>query len=560
MWPSIKKWLLVVWGQLMMNRIDELLDQAFVAFNSENLRQAETLCREAMNISPTHGDALYLLGLIAYRQHAFSVAADLLHEALELYPDVANYQLAFAEVLRAQGHLDEALSFYLKLMNDPKVRTEAGLIYLAQGKNKEAKECFHIALQEDENIAAAYLGLSALVNKKKEKESLLLKAYAVEANENTAYQLARFYMSQKAWKKAETTLKNYLIFSRDWTLYAGILEGLKRPEEAMQALQKAIELDAYNSGAWVQQGLLLEHQKNWEKAAISYQKALALDNTLVVAHEGLSNVLMAQGQFPVALEHTRYVIEQNPNHFPSLYKLAILLEQTEDYEEALGLYFKLLVLKPHRVGLEKRIQETILSLNQKKSHLAKKFVKGWMTSFPKSDWAKATWDMIKVALVAICLGWTNMPFASFNEAQDELAWEMRYASLGDSESQFKLGVIWEEGKKVPQSISKAMEFYHKAAAQGHIGANMALGRLYAQQHNDEASFQHYLQAAEEGYVPAQLIVSRLLDAKGEYEQALKWLEKALKQMFPNVSDFLQVSPEYSTLKLKLQGINFNDKN
>ena len=154
----------------MMNKIDALLDQAFAAFNSEDLRVAEGLCREAMMISPTHGDALYLLGLIAYRQKAYTVAADLLHEAIELYPNIQNYQLAFAEVLRAQGHLDEALSFYKKLMNDPKVRTEAGLIYLAQGKKKEAKDCFQMALKQDEHIAAAYLGLVALATKKREKE------------------------------------------------------------------------------------------------------------------------------------------------------------------------------------------------------------------------------------------------------------------------------------------------------------------------------------------------------------------------------------------------------
>ena len=358
-----------------MNRIDELLDQAFAAFNAEELRQAEALCREAMAISPTHGDALYLLGLIAYREKALTVAADLLHEATELYPSVRNYRLAFAEVLRAQGHLGEALAIYLKLMDDPKVKTEAGLIYLAQENKKEAKICFKNALQQDDNIASAYLGLASMASKKKEKEALLLKAYAAEANENTGYQLARFYMAQKAWQKAETIIKNHLILSRDWTLYAGILEGLKRPDEAMEALQKAIDLDAYNAGAWVQQGLLLEHQKNWEQAAQAYQKALALDHALVVAHEGLSNVLMAQGQFPVALEHTRYVIQQNPNHFPSLYKLAILLEQTEDYEEALGLYFKLLILKPNRVGLERRIQEAIVALSHKKKHLAKRFVK-----------------------------------------------------------------------------------------------------------------------------------------------------------------------------------------
>ena len=559
MLPLTKKWSSVDWGLLMMNKIDELLDQAFTAFNAENLRLAESLCREAMAISPTHGDALYLLGLIAYRQKAWTVATDLLHEALELYPNIQNYQLAFAEVLRAQGRLDEALSFYFKLMDDPKVRTEAGLIYLSQGKQKEAKECFRLALKKDENIASAYLGLAALAKKKKEKGDLLLKAFSIESNENTAYHLARFYMGQKAWKKADATLKNYLIFSRDWTLYAGILESLKRPDEAMQALQKAIDLDAYNSGAWVQQGLLLEHQKNWEQAALSYEKALALDKTLVVAHEGLSNVLMAQGQFPIALEHTRCVIQQNPNHFPSLYKLAILLEQTGDYEEALGLYFKLLILKPQRTGLEKRIQETILALNKKKKHLAKKFAKGWMTSFPKSELAHKTWNLLKILLMALAINWTNISFASFNEAQDELAWEMHYAALGDSESQYKMGRIWENGQKVPKSLSKAIEYYKQSASQGSIDANMALARIYSEQENYETAFTYYLNAAKQGYVPAQIIVSRELDKNGQYEQAMKWLEKALRQSFPNVVDLALVSPEYEQLQEKVQKEKQNAK-
>ena len=534
----------------MMNKIDELLDRAFEAFNAEDMRLAETLCRDAMAISPTHGDALYLLGLIAYRQKALTVAADLLHEALDLYPNIPNYQLAFAEVLRAQGHLDEALSFYLKLMEDPKVRTEAGLIYLAQGKKKEAKECFQMALKQDEKIAAAYLGLAVMAGKKKEKETLLLKAYSSEMHENTGYQLACFYMSQKAWKKAETIIKNYLIFSRDWTLYAGILEGLKRPDEAMKALQKAIELDAYNSGAWVQQGLLLEHQKNWEQATLSYQKALALDNNLIAAHEGLSNVLMVQGQFPVALEHTRYVIQQNPNHFPSLYKLAILLEETGDYEEALGLYFKLLILKPNRSGLEKRIQTAILSLNSKKKHLARKFAKGWMTSFPKSDLARKTWELLKVCLIVLSFSFAGAAW-SFNDEQEDLMWEMHYATLGDATSQFKLGQIWEMGEKVPKSMEKALEYYQQAAKQGHIGANMALGRIYEKRDGKKSAFPYYMRAAEGGYAPAQLIVSRYLDEQGQVQPALEWLTKALTQMFPGEKDFERFSPEYQALVQKL---------
>ena len=541
----------------MTSRIDELLDRAFAAFNAENMREAETFCREAMAISPTHGDALYLLGLIAYRQKALTVAADLLHEAFDLYPDIPNYQLAFAEVLRAQGHLEEALSFYLKMMDDPKVRTEAGLIYLAQGKRRDAKDCFRQALVQDDSIASAYLGLAALANKKKEKEALLLKAYAADSNENTAYHLARYYVGKKAWQKAETILKDYLMFSRDWTLYAGILESLKRPEEAMEALQKAIELDAYNSGAWVQQGLLLEHQKDWEKAAQSYQKALAIDNALVEAHEGLSNALMAQGNFPMALEHTRYIIQQNPNHFPSLYKLAILLEQTEDFEEALGLYFKLLVLKPNRLGLEKRIHQTILSLAKKKKHLAKKFAKGWILNFPKSELAKKTWDMLKIVLVFIMLSFSQLSWA-FDSEEENLSWEIHYADLGDAQSQYNVAKIWAEGKKVPQNMEKAIAYYKKSAEQNYIPSLMVLAKMCEEKNEDEKAFSYYLKAAEVGYTSAQLIVARKLDSQGDSVQALDWMEKALRQMFPKEEDLTRVSPEYQQLKEKVQMVDSNE--
>ncbi|MBQ4472354.1 MAG: tetratricopeptide repeat protein [Alphaproteobacteria bacterium] len=535
----------------MMNEIDELLDRAFAAFNSEDLRAAEALCRQAMAISPHHGDALYLLGLIAYRQKAFSVAADLLHEALELYPQIVNYQLAFAEVLRAQGHLEEALSYYSKQEKNPKVKTEIGLIYLAQRKNKEAKSYFHQALKEDKDIAQAYLGLATLARSNKEKESLLLRAFATEANENTAYQLSRFYMGKKSWKKAETLIKNYLIFSRDLVVYGAVLEALGRTDEAFEALNHATQMDAFNSNAWVQTGLLLEHQKYWNKAEAAYRKALALDNTLLLAHDGLSNALIAQGQIPEALEHTRCVILENPNHFPSLYKLALLLEETADYTEALGIYFKLLILKPNKTGLEKHISHAITELAKSDTKLAKKFAKGWIKNFPNSDFAKKTWNLIKMLVVIVFCGFSCITNAFYDDDQLGLAWELRHASLGDPLSQYHVAQIWEEGKGVPQNTEKAIEFYKLAAAQGHVESNMALGRIYEDRKSMDVAMPYYLKAAKSQYVPAQLHLAEYFESIHQYDYAYMWLETAMRQLFPNQPDLNVVSPHLAELKNKL---------
>ncbi len=535
----------------MTNNVDTLLDQAFNAFNANNLRVAEGFCREALTLSPHHGDALYLLGLIAYREKAYSVAADLLHQTMELYPDVVNYQLAFAEVLRAQGYLKDALSFYLNFLQDPKVRTEAALIYLALGQNKKAKNYFQEALAQNPNIASAYLGLAQLSRKYKEKENLLLRAFSCEPSENTAYQLTRLYVGKKEWKKAITILKNYLIEPRDWILYGVILEAQGETDKAYEALKKATEQDNYNSSAWVQTGLLLEHQQNWIEAEHAYQKALMLDNTLLPAHEGMANVLMAQGQFPRALEHTRCMIQQNPNHFPSLYKLALLLEQTDDMEEALGLYFRLLILKPKSKALEDHIAHAIQKLAQKKKHLAKRFAKGWVKNFPLSQKAKETWNLVKIILLAIGIGLSFSGNVFANNFQMDLAWESRHAQMGDPISQFNVGKFFEEGQLVPKNFEKAIEYYTKAANQNYTPAKAALGRLFQKMNDYKKALHYYLQAAHENYVAAQLWVSQHYEENGDFNAAYEWLKKAMTILFPDEKDVHSTSPKLEELRQKI---------
>ena len=399
----------------MTNNIDKVLDTAFDAFNQGDLDTAESLARDVIIMSPTHGDALYLLGMIAYRRRALESAADLLHQAIQMYPEIENYQLVFAEVLRAQGHLDEALSWYEKVTNSPEVKTEKGLIYLMQGKIHLAEQFFSEALKEKSDIAPAYLGLSEIASSKKQKEKLLLQAFEVQENENTAYHLSKFYIGKKDWQKAELILKPYLIYSRDWTLYGVVLAALNRHQDALEALKKATDLDAYDAGAWTQKGLLLEHQKQWIEAEQAYSQALTLNSEDLTAHAGLSNVLVAVGKTPLALEHMRAIILKNPNDVPTLFKLAVLLQETENYEEALGLYFKLLTDGAKVSGLNGRIKSSILSLMKLNKRMAKRFIKGWIKNFPKNKIATQMARYLKLVLLTIWLSVACSVYANDEE-------------------------------------------------------------------------------------------------------------------------------------------------
>ncbi len=54
----------------------------------------------------------------------------------------------------------------------------------------------------------------------------------------------------------------------------------------------------------------------------------------------------------------------------------------------------------------------------------------------------------------------------------------RWAEQGDAISQLALGVIYSEGKRVPQDYQQAVKWYRRAADQGNADAQLKLGLMY----------------------------------------------------------------------------------
>ena len=148
-----------------MNEIDALLDTAFAHYNQGDFETAEEIGRRVLSIEPSHGDGLYLLGLIAFQSGALEPASDLLYQAVKLYPNQDNYALALASVLHRLGRLDEALSFYEKYQNNPAVLAQMGFIYASKGQTEWATSAFHKALELDKTNAEAVVGLAAILQR-----------------------------------------------------------------------------------------------------------------------------------------------------------------------------------------------------------------------------------------------------------------------------------------------------------------------------------------------------------------------------------------------------------
>ena len=179
-----------------MSDVDVLMDSAFQDYNIGELGSAEQKVRSALMLSPTHGDALYLLGLIAYKKGIWTEAIDVLSLVSKTYPTYPNYRLALAEVYQNHGELDKAKELYLTESQNPKAMAAVGWIELKKGNLKEAKKIF---LKNP--VAVSFCGLSEM-SKGKKKLDYLKQAFELEKVPEVVKALVLYYIEKKKYANA----------------------------------------------------------------------------------------------------------------------------------------------------------------------------------------------------------------------------------------------------------------------------------------------------------------------------------------------------------------------
>ena len=133
-----------------------------------------------------------------------------------------------------------------------------------------------------------------------------------------------------------------------------------------------------------------------------------------------------------------------------------------------------------------------------------------------------------VLTIAILLGLSAPAWAGFAEGvaayeRGDYATALRewrpLAEQGNALAQYNLGVMYDNGRGVPQDYAEAMKWYRKAAAQGHAWALWTLGGIYE---NGLAVPQDYVEA-HKWY--------NLAAAQGN-KTAAKYRDNAAKRMTP----------------------------
>lgn len=179
----------------------------------------------------------------------------------------------------------------------------------------------------------------------------------VEEDEETARKLAALgYLSttsaasDKSFRDLpdpKDKLKVYTLIAR-----AREIARSEKPAEAIPLFEEILSQDPEISDAWFALGNIYFRQREWEKAADSYQKTLRLRPDHDWAMIGLADTFVARGRPEDAVTGYRKYLGQDPDNTQVLYRLAqVLLDGGRD-EEADEAFKRVLTAEPQTARAE----------------------------------------------------------------------------------------------------------------------------------------------------------------------------------------------------------------
>lgn len=141
----------------------------------------------------------------------------------------------------------------------------------------------------------------------------------------------------------------------------------------------------------------------------------------------------------------------------------------------------------------------------------------------------------------------------------EIEWLRKSAQIGDSESQYQLATLYQNGK-LPRNDKKALSWYYQSAQGGHLPAMRALGFMYytgqGTPAREDLAIKWYTKAAELDDPIAQrklyeIYLIRSQEDRSALIPAYVWLYLSIEFTFPHQTDLAQRSPELYELEQQL---------
>jgi tetratricopeptide (TPR) repeat protein len=315
------------------------------------LNCSDAILQRAREINPLNTDHSANLGRL-YRTRAewasdkagkdafFLQSVDYYSQATSLSPNAAHLFTEWGLVYAIMRDYPAAIAKYEHSLEIdalyPNTYLFLGGVYMEMGELDKAKNAYLELVEINPRNADAHSTLAYLYGKEGRIEEAIAETHQVlelTGNKNLQY----------------TSYKNLALFFQqldrlDEAIKAAQEALIRAPEGERAAIQALIaQLSAggavSEADVMVQQflaeGEAALNGKQWVSAEEAYNKALALDPNLVIAHSALAYIYAQQGRLEEAEKANHLVLAAVPNDYATLKNLAIIYRQMKRYEEAI---------------------------------------------------------------------------------------------------------------------------------------------------------------------------------------------------------------------------------
>lgn len=501
-----------------IDRITELV-------GTKDFEEAKLLIEEGLKENPDNIELLKLAGLTDVNLELWFTARNYFETVVKFEPQDATSWFYLAKCYERLADFTSAKNAYIKVVELRNEYMEAYqglcLVLLKLNEASEAVKYAQIASEFDkENFLYDFIiGTAHMKNKEFDKALIPLLSALVKEPENlgTLNSLGTCYMT------------------------------LGKFEDAVKTYEKAIGLAPDNAIAYYNIGSAYQIQQNHEKACEYFTKALKIedDETFLTAL-AMSEVKLgkyenalkhykqlalmcpskenykynivtcyeALGEFQTAIKMLEEIVYINPKFILPAQKLASLYIKTNQLSKAKDIYDKILLKE--KVSAEILHQYAILSSSLCDTDTAEKMLKKVIRMNPEI--AKAHKD----------LGIIYLNKRLFDYAKEEFETAMKLAP-NDFE------IIFEYGNFL-YSISENLEAERYYAEALEIEPNnvlaltfMALNKLILNQLDEAYDYIMKAIKVQPHHEYVQFCVGRILYARGDYEEAKRYLIKAVEQ-------------------------------
>ena len=254
------------------------IPQVVQLLNSGRTAEAESLCRQILQLNPNHPDACQLLAILCFRTVRATEGETLMRRAISAKPNVPELHNNFASGLAESGRAAEAIVEYQRA----------------------------IALRPHYVEALLHLG-NLLLKEKRPGEAATI--------------LQRCVALVPTLAEAHCNMSNALV-------------EIGKVDEAISAAQQSLKLNPALVPAWTNLGIALDKQGDAAAAIDAFNKALQFDPTYPQAHRSLANVYFDIHQMDLAETGLRAAIRFKPDLALAHWDLALVLLRMDRFAEA----------------------------------------------------------------------------------------------------------------------------------------------------------------------------------------------------------------------------------